>query len=363
MSTLPSRLIQEAVATCLNIPGFRGFTVHKPTNTISVWVPSLDLATKLQTLTSIQVSQSDCIRVQAYLAAGTDLRRYVVSGVDPGEAPEQLRQELSCSTHEVVAVRYMGRGRTCLVTLRGPPSPPDRIVYYGCILRPRPFKPSVVYCYACYKQGHMKSSCPYPPKADPMEATAPQTFRCGLCKSNDHEITSRKCPTKLEANKKVRERRLKRSERHRESPLSEQLPTSNRYAALASLEEDLIEAEPQASTTMTYSSAVKTSRIGSRRSSPVHAQAPVPDMDEECEIENTLASLQKEIQRLKERRAILQRRRANTRPNDTTPSTTIPVPPVMQGPTSTTMSPHELLCFVAKQLQTLTSVLMANLHL
>lgn len=361
MSTVPSRFIQAAVATCLNVPGFRGFAVHKPTNTISVWVPSLDLATKLQTLNNIQVSQTDSVQVQAYLAAGTDLKRYVISGVDYGETPEQLRQELSCSTHEVVAVRYMGTSRTCLVTLRGPPSPPDRIVYYGCILRPRPFKPSVVYCYSCYRQGHMKSSCPYPPKENPEEATTSQTFRCGLCKSNDHDITSRKCPTKLEANKKVRERRLKRSERHAEAPVLEKVPIYNRYAALTPLEEDFPEAEPEPSTMMTYSSAVKMSRARRRRSPPVQEQLPLTDLDEDSEIESRLDTLEKEIQRLKERRAILQRRRASTRLTDTQ-TTNVSVPPGNQGCTSNTMSPRELLCFVVQQLQTLTSVLMANLR-
>lgn len=362
MSTVPSRFIQAAVATCLNVPGFRGFAVHKPTNTISVWVPSLDLATKLQTLTNIQVSPADSVQVQAYLAAGTDLKRYVISGVDYGETPEQLRQELFCSTHEVVAVRYMGTSRTCLVTLRGPPSPPDRIVYYGCILRPRPFKPSVVYCYSCYRQGHMKSSCPYPPQGHTEDATTPQTFRCGLCKSNDHDITSPKCPTKLKANKKVRERRLQRSVRHAEAPVLEQVPIHNRYAALTPLEEDeLPAAEPEPSTMMTYSSAVKVSRASRRRSQPVQEQLPVPGLDEDSEIENRLDTLEKEIQLLKERRAILQRRRASTRLTDTQ-TKNVPVAPGNQGCTSNTMSPRELLCFVVQQLQTLTSVLMANLR-
>lgn len=193
-----------------------------------------------------------------------------------------------------------------------------------------------------------------------MEATAPQTFRCGLCKSDDHEITSRKCPTKLEANKKVRERRSKRNEIRREFPLPDQVPTSNRYAVLAPLEEDAAAAEPPATETITYSAAVKTPRAGRRRSSPVQ-ESPAYDMEEEWEIDNTLATLQKEIQRLKQRRAILQRQRVNNRSTETQ-SATLPLPPVIQGSTSTTMSPQELLCFVAKQLQTLTSVLLANLH-
>ncbi|KAH7953573.1 hypothetical protein HPB49_010158 [Dermacentor silvarum] len=121
---------------------------------------------------------------QAYLASGTNLRRYVVNGVGHDEEPEKLLQELSCPTHRFVAARYLGSGRTCLIRLQGLNSPPERILYYGCVLRPRPFKPSVVYCYSCFKQGHMKPSCPFPPKDDKMEPDPSASFQCGLCQTN-----------------------------------------------------------------------------------------------------------------------------------------------------------------------------------
>ncbi|KAH7941840.1 hypothetical protein HPB49_017839 [Dermacentor silvarum] len=87
----------------------------------------------------------------------------------------------------------------CLITLQGPNSPPERILYYGWVLRPRPFKPSVVYCYSCFKQGHMKSSCPFPPKYDNMEPDPSASFQCGLCQTDDHDITSPTCLMKLKA--------------------------------------------------------------------------------------------------------------------------------------------------------------------
>ncbi|KAH7937238.1 hypothetical protein HPB49_009272 [Dermacentor silvarum] len=118
----------------------------------------MELVYKLQELQQIQVSEECVLPVQAYIASGTDLRRYVVNSVDHDEEPEKLLQEQSCPTHRVVAARYLGSGRTCLITLQGPNSTPERILYYGCVLRPRPFKPSVVHCYFCFKQGHMKSS-------------------------------------------------------------------------------------------------------------------------------------------------------------------------------------------------------------
>ncbi|KAH6924728.1 hypothetical protein HPB50_023134 [Hyalomma asiaticum] len=116
MSTLPNRAIQAAVDACLNTSRFQGFALHKPTNTISLWVHSLELVEKLNMLREIRTSQDDVLPVQAYLASGTDLRRYVVYGIDYNEEPENLRQELSCPTHKVIAARYLGRGRTCLVT-------------------------------------------------------------------------------------------------------------------------------------------------------------------------------------------------------------------------------------------------------
>lgn len=139
----------------------------------------------------------------------------------------------------------------------------------------------------------------------------------------------------------------------------EKVPIYNRYAALTPLEEGFPAAEPEPSTMMTYSSAVKMSRARRRRSPPVQEQLPVTDLDEDSEIESRLDTLEKEIQRLKERRAILQRQRASTRLTDTQ-TTNVSVPPGNQGCTSNTMSPRELLCFVVQQLQTLTSVLMAN---
>ncbi|KAH7977601.1 hypothetical protein HPB49_002948 [Dermacentor silvarum] len=116
------------------------------------------LVYKLEELQQIQVSEECVLPAQAYLASGTYLRRYVVNGVGHGEEPEKLLQELSCPTHKVVAVRYLGSDRTCLITLQDANFSPKRILYYGCVLRPRPFKPSIVYCYSCFKEGHMKSS-------------------------------------------------------------------------------------------------------------------------------------------------------------------------------------------------------------
>ncbi|KAH7931438.1 hypothetical protein HPB49_025778 [Dermacentor silvarum] len=369
MSTLVNRTIQAALDACLEKSRFQGFVLHKPSNTVSVWVPAMGLVCKLQELQQIQVSEECVLPVQAYLASGTDLRRYVVNGVDHDEEPEKLLQELSCPTHGVVAARYLASGRTCLITLQGPNSPPERILYYGCVLRPRPFNPSVVYCYSCFKQGHMKSWCPFPPKDENMEPDPSASFQCGLCQTNDHDITSPTFPTKLKATKKARQRRSRQQPSTSQGSSMKQVPVYNRYAVLASLEEDASQVTTASTATTdaakpTYSAAVRASisRPQRQRASQSIEETPSPLANEELQIDARLATLEMEIQRLKERRTLLQRRHDGARESQST-STSIPAHVVNPASMSQSISPQELLRFVAQQLQHLTSVRVANLNL
>ncbi|CAN7976374.1 unnamed protein product [Ixodes persulcatus] len=135
------------------------------------------------------------VPVQAYLISGKDLRRKVVNGVHPGETPEGLLESLTCWSHQMISARYMGSGRTCLVTLQVPPSPPDRITYYGCILSSRLYCPAVIQVLQCSRLGHMHSSCPCPSDST-MESSETATYKCGLCKTNGHKITANACPKK-----------------------------------------------------------------------------------------------------------------------------------------------------------------------
>lgn len=144
--------------------GFSGYTYHCPTNAISVWVPTLEATEKVQTLQPIPVAVTFVFPVQAYLTSGTDLKRYVVSGVNVGQDQAILRACLTCPTPKVVSARYLGRSRTCLVTSSGPSEPPFCLCYYGCILRVRPYRPSAIFCYQCLRPGHMKASCTTLPK-------------------------------------------------------------------------------------------------------------------------------------------------------------------------------------------------------
>ncbi|KAH7943911.1 hypothetical protein HPB52_012953 [Rhipicephalus sanguineus] len=185
--------------------------------------PDVDRLTELRTLPA---TADSTVQVQAYLSSGSDLRGYVVSGVDPGESRESLVDAFTCSTHKVVTARYMGRGRTCLVTFQGPRMPPSRITYYGCILQFHVYKPGVAHCYRCFRTGHMRASCPQSTDAS-MESAETPTYKCGLCQTDDHDITSKDYPVKQKAIKARRQRRGRERSATQEERDAD-IPTSNR---------------------------------------------------------------------------------------------------------------------------------------
>ncbi|KAH6942704.1 hypothetical protein HPB50_009318 [Hyalomma asiaticum] len=209
----------------------------------------------------------------------------------------------------------------------------------------------------------MKSSCPCPAKDDTMEATPSPSFQCGLCQTNDHDITSPLCPTKRAATKKARRRRDRRSAKPSLQEASNEVATSNRYAVLASMDEDaaLPTNVPLKQGTPSYSAAAKASHPKPRPSQPIPQHDPHVASCEETDIDLRLANLQVEIQRLEERRAQIRRRRQSSELQPSLPATQMTHPP-NQVPASVPVSPRELLIFVAQQLQQLTSVLVAKLQ-
>ncbi|KAH7961340.1 hypothetical protein HPB52_008027 [Rhipicephalus sanguineus] len=90
VASFSNRARQQALNSCLKTSNFQGFAIHKSTNTVSVWVRSLQDVDRLRTLQAVATSEETTVPVQAYLTSGTDLRRYVVTGVDMGESPEEL---------------------------------------------------------------------------------------------------------------------------------------------------------------------------------------------------------------------------------------------------------------------------------
>ncbi|KAH7982957.1 hypothetical protein HPB52_008374 [Rhipicephalus sanguineus] len=282
--------------------------------------------------------------------------RYVVAGVDPREDQDTLRRELFCPQHTIVAARHMGKSGTCLVTVQGPLAAPEKMYYYGCVLRPRPFKPAVIFCYGCYRKGHMKASCPNTQSDADMDATAGSNFRCGLCKCDDHDITSPQCPTKRNATRELRHKRQQSSHLGGASVLH----LNNSFEILADLEPDdshITEATSFAEK-KSYSAAVKEPR---KKLSPTNSALPASQMetpDDLVSLDTRLARLQQEIDNLRRRRELLAKRAASS----STPQHDTNVQPIQQPRSSSAdLTPMELLQFVAKQLMSLTQVLASNL--
>ncbi|CAN8028105.1 unnamed protein product [Ixodes persulcatus] len=125
----------------------------------------------------------------------------------------------------------MGSGYTGLRLLPPPPPPPDCITYNSCILSSRPYRPAVAHCYKYFLRGHLRSSCPYPSDST-MESSVTATYKCDLCKTNDHEITAKTDSTKQRAAADRRRRQRQAALAANQSTPSAGIPTHNRFTLL-----------------------------------------------------------------------------------------------------------------------------------
>ncbi|KAG0430410.1 hypothetical protein HPB47_022716 [Ixodes persulcatus] len=197
VTAVPTKCIQHVIDQCLGTRGFQGFVVHKASSTITVHLASIEDANKICAISRIPINADNQFSVQAYFASGPKVQRCVVYGLDPTDSCATIIQDLKSQTHTVLAVRRMGR----------PHSLSEKFYYNGCIARPKLYRPRAVYCYQCYQLGHLQKYCPKA-TVNP-ERTTPEVqprYRCGLCKTNDHKITSSKCPTKQRASARARGR-------------------------------------------------------------------------------------------------------------------------------------------------------------
>ncbi|KAH7976019.1 hypothetical protein HPB52_008223 [Rhipicephalus sanguineus] len=350
-------VVKPPFDACLKTTAFRGFSIHHPTNSISVWVRSLADVDRLTELRTLPATADSTVQVQAYLSSGSDLRRYVVSGVDPGESRESLVDALTCSTHEVVTARYMGRGRTCLVTLQGPRMPPSRITYYGCILQFHVYKPGVVHCYRCFRTGHMRASCPQSTDAS-MESAETPTCKCGLCQTDDHDITSKDCPVKQKAIKARRQRRRRERSATQEERDAD-IPTSNRFELLSPSEEDTLALEQPDNTYFggpAYSTVLKR---GKKRAQQATSTPELTDTtaDDLVKLDQQIAQLQMEVKRITQRRVIFARPAGptTTREKGAPCAASVPESPCTSASPQAKLTPAELVHFVARQLQELSN--------
>lgn len=298
VTTIPIKSVQQVIDRCLGTQGYQGFVIHKVSNTITVHLASLDDANKICGITSIPISSDGTVTVHSYFASGPNVQRCVLYDLDPNDSPATIIRELKSPTHEVLAVRRMGRSNTYLVTVRGSSTIPERFYYNGCVLHPKPFRPRVMYCYRCFKQGHQQNYCPKT-TVDPerINADGKPRYRCGLCKADDHEITSAKCPTKQRATARARRRENS----------SVRVALNNRFQVLEPTEYSALEELEQPDATgLLYSEALKNPNSKKHRP-PKQTTSDTWELTESSLVDEDLdvqiAQLSKQLETLRQRKA------------------------------------------------------------
>lgn len=304
ITSVPTKHVQRVIDHALETKGYKGFAAYKSTNTITVHLASLNDVQKICTLTSIPLSEDRQLPVQCYFASGPNIQRCVVYGIDPEDSPEIICRELTSTTHRVLAARFMGKSRTCLVTVQGPHCIPDKFYYYGCLLRPKPYLPRAIFCYRCFQRGHMQAFCPQR-TIDPERLTpeGEPRYRCGLCKSDEHDMTSINCPTKQKATARLR----------KAIPKNNIIRTNNRFEVLAEEPEVLTAEDTQGPETQLYSSVLKRGKQSQTKQQKLAAPSLESD-DGHDDIDARIDALAREIERLRKHKELVILRRQKTGP-------------------------------------------------
>lgn len=296
ITKLHSKTIQRVIDSTLGTTGYQGFVSHRASNSVTVHLATLEDAKKMCTVIQIPVSSEEYVPVQTYFASGPSTQRCVVYDLDLTDSPETVARELISATHTVLAARRMGNHGTFLITLQGPDTLPERFYYNGCIVRPKQYKPRPVHCYKCYRAGHLQSFCPNGANPDLLTATGEPKFRCGLCKTNDHDITSSQCPKKK-----------RKSYQSRTTPLT----MHNRFAALSPelSDERSEDVEPLTDHThhkSSYATTLKTAR-NKKRMQPTFTADEFPELEhctrQQDDIDQQIAMLAAQIEKLRQKKA------------------------------------------------------------
>lgn len=197
-----------------------------------------------------------------------------------------------------------------------------------------------------------------------MESAETPTYKCGLCQTDDHDITSKDCPVKQKAIKARRQRRRRERSATQEERDAD-IPTSNRFELLSPSEEDTLALEQPDNTYFggpAYSTVLKR---GKKRAQQATSTPELTDTtaDDLVKLDQQIAQLQMEVKRLTQRRVILARPAGptTTREKDAPCAASVPESPCTSASPQAKLTPAELLHFVARQLQELSNVLLANL--
>lgn len=194
------------------------------------------------------------------------------------------------------------------------------------------------------------------------------SYECGLCKSNDHHITSPTCPTKRKATETLRRRQNHRLQAVKMNAFA--VPTANRFTALQWDEEDwpdlpdLCSAPEQP---VLYSDAARQGGRRRQKNSVQHPPITEPDDVDTAAIDGQIAKLLAEVTKLRRHRELLLRRKRPDQRTDlsSTPAPTMRQPPPFFGSQNSSVIPDNstssLLRFMVNQLSHLTSVLLQRL--
>ncbi|KAM7282815.1 hypothetical protein ISCGN_023644 [Ixodes scapularis] len=306
VTAVPTKCIQHVIDQCLGTRGYQGFVIHKASNTITVHLASIEDADKICAISRIPINADNQLSVQAYFASGPNVQRCVVYGLDPTDSCATIIQDLKSQTHTVLAVRRMGASTTYLVTVQGPQTLPEKFYYNGCIVRPKLYRPRAVYCYRCYQLGHLQKYCPKA-TVDPERTTSEgqPRYRCGLCKTDEHEITSSKCPTKQRASARARGR-LKN--------ISAPLLLYNSFQALESAENTQPEEAEETALKGPSSYAAALKRPGKKGRQSAHLTSGNPPEPTgipvtQDDLDTEIAQLSRQIELLRQRKARVTARR------------------------------------------------------
>lgn len=314
ITSVPTRYIQREIDLRLNTIGYQGFVSHRASNHITVHLANMEDVVKICGITQIPIDPQQHVNVQAYFASGPNVQRCVAYNLDKHEPPETVANDLRSTTHTVLAARRMGNNGTFLLTVQGPQTLPEKFYYNGCLIRPKEYRPRRLYCYRCFREGHIQKACPQDQAAlGQLPEKTQLIYTCGLCKSDDHDITSPKCPAK---------RRRNAMPTHQfKTPV-----TFNRYSALTSdAEYEAEELDQGEDLTLTYSEIAKTPRRSKRHRLPPF-QEEFPVLEERYppseDIDKQIEQMARQLEQLKQRRARVTERREKAAMDERSPRNT-----------------------------------------
>ncbi|KAG0418765.1 hypothetical protein HPB47_004601 [Ixodes persulcatus] len=191
-------------------------------NVISVRTDSEDLARQNLGIKVIKINDHEGIDVQVFRTYGSNYTKGIIYDIYPKTQDENdnvLNTELVSEKINIVAAHRLGKTNTAVFTFDGNTLP--RSIFYGKFYKKvYSHRLKVVVCDNCQKIGHKADICYNPEvcgrcgrrheeditdqQAGHKECEEVSLF-CQECSKPGHMTSSKACPTKVAANKKMRE--------------------------------------------------------------------------------------------------------------------------------------------------------------